>query len=165
MGSKIVRDFEIVDHGIEHEQYFQGCGVSHTPFEDIATGMGDNPAEAIDDALEQIAQNDVDVSDMEKRILADIKRRVMPKKPRVRMRDEEAHYYLSIRYNEGLDFPHISDDDLKLDHIPDVAECRKLQAKFKAGGFWPDVWHINERGNVDLLSVGYNGAKIVRSWV
>ena len=165
MDNKIVRDYEIVDHGICHEQFFQGCGVSHTPFEDIATGMGNNPAEAIDDALEQIAQNGVEVGDMEKRILSDNKKRVLPKKPRVRLRDEDSHYYLSIRYNAGPDVPEIEDDDVRLDHIPDVAECRELHEKFKADGFWPNVWHINERGNTDLLSVGWNGAKIVKSWV
>lgn len=59
----------------------------------------------------------------------------------------------------------MSDDDLKLDHIPDVAECRKIRRRFASDGFYPNVWHVNERGNVDLLCVGYNGAKIIESWV
>lgn len=59
----------------------------------------------------------------------------------------------------------MSDDDLRLDHIPDIAECRQLRRQFQADGYWPNVWHINERGNVDWLSIGYNGARIVRSWV
>jgi hypothetical protein len=57
------------------------------------------------------------------------------------------------------------DDDIKLDHIPDISECRKLRIEMKSRNFWPNVWHINERGNADLLSIGYNGAKIVKSWV
>ena len=57
------------------------------------------------------------------------------------------------------------EDDLKLDHIPDVAECRKIRRQFRSDGYYPNVWHVNERGNVDLLSIGYNGAQIVRSWV
>lgn len=57
------------------------------------------------------------------------------------------------------------DDDITLDHIPDVAECRALLRQFNADGFWPNVWHINDHGNADLLSIGYNGAKIIRSWV
>lgn len=61
--------------------------------------------------------------------------------------------------------PRIEDDDITLDHIPNVSECRKLCIQLCADDFWPNVWHVNERGNVDLLSVGYNGAKIVRSWV
>ena len=59
----------------------------------------------------------------------------------------------------------MSDDDLKLDHIPDVDECRILRRQFKSDGYWPNVWHVNDHGNVDLLSIGFNGAKIVRSWV
>ena len=57
------------------------------------------------------------------------------------------------------------DDDVRLDHIPDVRECRQLVRKFKADNFFPNVWHINDHGNVDLLAVGWNGAKIVKSWV
>ena len=61
--------------------------------------------------------------------------------------------------------PDIADDDMKLDHIPDVVECREIRRNCNKEGFWPNFWHVNERGNVDLLSVGYNGAKIVESWV
>ena len=56
-------------------------------------------------------------------------------------------------------------DDLLLDHIPDVAECRTILRKMKKDKFWPNVWHVNERGSTDLLRVGYNGATIVKSWV
>ena len=100
MSRKVIVDFEIVDHGIEGEQYFQGCGLSHSRFEDVATGCGDNPAEAIDDALESLAQNDWDVEGMEKRILAQELpgKRVLPTKPRVTSRHaDDCHYYLSIR--------------------------------------------------------------------
>lgn len=62
--------------------------------------------------------------------------------------------------------PDIADDDVRLDHIPDVDECAELLAKFERAKFWPNVWHINERGNVDLLNItGKDGATIVRSWV
>jgi len=59
----------------------------------------------------------------------------------------------------------IEDDDLRLDHIPDVAECWRIRKQMAKDNFWPNVWHINDHGNVDLLSIGYNGAKIVKSWV
>lgn len=99
---KTIVEFEIVDHGIEHEQYFQGCGLSHSEFTDIATGIGDNPREAIDDALEQLAMNDWETEGMEKRIVAQELpgKRVLPKKPSVSRRAEECHYYLSIRVKE-----------------------------------------------------------------
>lgn len=61
--------------------------------------------------------------------------------------------------------PNIADDDVTLDHIPDEFECWRLMAQFNQDNFWPNVWHINERGNVDLLRIEYAGASIVQSWV
>ena len=62
---KTITCFEIVDHGIDHAQYFQGCGVGRTKFTEVATGCGDNPAEALADALEMLAQDGWDVSKVE----------------------------------------------------------------------------------------------------
>lgn len=45
-------EFEVVDHGTEHAQYFQGAGVSFTKFTEIATGAGSSAREAGQDALE-----------------------------------------------------------------------------------------------------------------
>jgi hypothetical protein len=58
-----------------------------------------------------------------------------------------------------------SDGDIKLDHIPDVAECRQISRQMEENGFWPNVFHVNDHGNVDLLVIGYNGARILKSWV
>ena len=57
--------YEIIDHGVEHEQYFQGCGVAFTEFEEVFTGTGDSPHEALEDALEQAAMADWDVVGIE----------------------------------------------------------------------------------------------------
>ena len=54
--------FEIVDHGFESAQYFQGCGTSFTEFVDVATGTGDTAHAALEDALENLAQSDWDTS-------------------------------------------------------------------------------------------------------
>src|ERR1035438_5584528 len=91
---KTVVEFEMVDHGIENSQYFQGCGLSHTDYDDIATGIGNDPAEAIDDALESLAQNDWDVEGMEKRILAQEfpRKRKLPTRPSVPMKAEDCYY-------------------------------------------------------------------------
>ena len=62
---KTITCFEIVDHGIDNAQYFQGCGVSRTKFSDVAIGCGDNPAAALSDALETLAQDGWDVSKVE----------------------------------------------------------------------------------------------------
>jgi hypothetical protein len=99
---KTIGDFEVVNHGIENESYFQGCGTSWTPFENVATGVGGNTAEAIDDCLESIAQADFETEGMEKRILRELGRRCLPKRPAVKKRDAEyCYYYVSIRWNEG----------------------------------------------------------------
>lgn len=94
---KAIESFEIVDHGITQPDYFQGCGTAFTDFDDVATGIGINPAEAIDDALESLAQKDWDVDGMESRILVDIGKRKLPTTPRVRARDEDSYYHVSIR--------------------------------------------------------------------
>ena len=52
----VLKDFEIVRHGICWPHYFQGCGIAHTPFEHCATGIGDTEYEALEDALESAAQ-------------------------------------------------------------------------------------------------------------
>lgn len=47
----------IVWHGVDHEQYFPGCGVALTKYDDAVTGCGNDWREALDDALECAAQN------------------------------------------------------------------------------------------------------------
>jgi hypothetical protein len=57
-----IQEYEIIIHGIEHSQYFSGCGVSFTHFNDVVTGIGNDIQEAFDNALDMLAQNDWDVS-------------------------------------------------------------------------------------------------------
>lgn len=57
-----IRAYEIVDHGVDHAQYFQGCGVAFTDYELCVTGAGDNAREAYDDACEQLAQMGYDTA-------------------------------------------------------------------------------------------------------
>lgn len=104
-----IKDFELIDHGIVHSQYFQGCGVTCTDFENVATGIGDNPAEAIDDCLEQMAAcGDWDTNDLEKRIMAQEGWDRFPTEPSVPYddgtgegdyTDNETYYHVSIRWN------------------------------------------------------------------
>lgn len=56
-----VTDYHITDHGVEHCQYFRGHGISCTKWEDCATGCGETPHEALEDALDCLAQNGWDV--------------------------------------------------------------------------------------------------------
>lgn len=96
---KPIAEFEFLDHGIQHEQYFPGCGLTHSQYAAVATGIGDYPSEAIDDALENLAQQDWETEGMEERIREQEFpfRRTLPARPRVRVKDEDCHYYVSIR--------------------------------------------------------------------
>lgn len=53
---KKIDEYSITDHGIEGSQYFQGHSVGD--WNDCATGCGSNPYDALEDALESLAQND-----------------------------------------------------------------------------------------------------------
>lgn len=52
MKTQTITDYEIIRHGVEHSDYFQGCGASFTKFEHVQTGIGDTEQEAFEDALE-----------------------------------------------------------------------------------------------------------------
>ena len=53
---KLIAGYEVQDHGVDHAQYFQGCGVAFTEFDEVATGCGDNFAEALDEAIGDLAE-------------------------------------------------------------------------------------------------------------
>jgi len=122
-----ISDFSIVDHGIENSQYFQGCGVAFTSYSHVTTGIGANFAEAIEDAIEQIASggtaDDTDWTDLSKRILKQIGRRTLPKRPQVRASDnEDTYYHVSIRYNVESVPPTAAQLAERPDPVPTVPE-------------------------------------------
>lgn len=56
-GQRTITAHKIEDRGVEHEQYFQGCGISHSKWDEVASGVGSTPMEAYEDALDSLAQN------------------------------------------------------------------------------------------------------------
>ena len=66
-----ITDHAIDDHGIDGAQYFPGASNVFTDWTGLAVGRGDNFAEAIEDAMEDLAQQGWDTDGMEARILAD----------------------------------------------------------------------------------------------
>lgn len=65
-----VSDYELVDIGIDHPDYFSGFGVSCTEYTDCVTGIGNTPREALDNCFDQLAwHQDIDWEDLEKRVL------------------------------------------------------------------------------------------------
>ena len=57
--------FEIIDHGPDHAQYFQGCGVAFTRYARCYTGAGFSGKEALSDALDQMAMDGWNVEAIE----------------------------------------------------------------------------------------------------
>lgn len=120
-----VGEFELVDHGICDSSFFQGCGVSFTPYSECTTGVGSNADEALDNLCEMVAQMGYDTDpigsagflwgeDLKDRILADAG---IESAPTTRVCDDcgcrdsddddlasacdicERHYFLSLRWN------------------------------------------------------------------
>ncbi len=121
-----ITDYQLLDHGIDGSQYFPGCGVYGTSFDHVVTGCGDNFSEAINDALESMAQgvecNGVDIEAFEHQMLTDEgllvdgeppqcwphepSANAVARKSNGDMSEEEwenadcdVYYYVSIRYN------------------------------------------------------------------
>lgn len=59
-----VAEWYIEDHGVDHAQYFRGCGLAHTHWDDVAVGAGYSPREAYEDAVMQLASSGWDTFEM-----------------------------------------------------------------------------------------------------
>jgi hypothetical protein len=90
--------YEIINHGPDHEQYFQGCGTAFSDFDRVVTGCGFDAAEAYNDAVESVYQcyDKADSLHLPKR-----PRGIgITKKNHVPARSEDWYWYVSIRYNQ-----------------------------------------------------------------
>ena len=84
--------YEILDHGRDHSQYFQGCGVAFTNFTHVWTGAGDSSKEAYNDALDQAYMDIGDLADkFQKRPVG------FTLRPTVPHDSEDVYFYVSIR--------------------------------------------------------------------
>jgi hypothetical protein len=97
-----VTDYQLLDHGIDHAQYFQGCGTAFTDYDEVVTGAGSDFSEAIEQALEQLAMMDYDADDIEARIKEDEDLKEWPTQPNTdedheENEESELYYYVSIR--------------------------------------------------------------------
>lgn len=90
---KQITAFEFVDHEIQHPDYFQGCGVAHTQFDECYTGVGDTAREAAEDALESLSEfpwDDETYQAAETKVEAYDNRADIPD-------ESDARYHVSIR--------------------------------------------------------------------
>jgi hypothetical protein len=97
---KTAKDYEIINHGIENSQYFQGCGTSFTGFDIAITGVGYNAKQAYNDAVDQCYMMDIDSASLDK--LLPVRPRGINAKDKVpyeysKHEDNEIYYYVSIR--------------------------------------------------------------------
>ncbi len=88
---KIITDHEIIVHGLMNSQYFQGCGVAFTRFDDVATGIGESPAEALEDALEQLAMSDWETVSIKS---------TLSSASEITEDMEDCYYYVSVRVTD-----------------------------------------------------------------
>lgn len=105
---KRITSYEVVDHGFDNCQYFQGCGTSYTQFNHVVTGCGETAREAVNDALEMMAQTidfaDGELDRIEREILAKTTGNIDEpfKNPEQSEENDdyenEIYYYLSIRW-------------------------------------------------------------------
>lgn len=91
------KQYEIINHGYDHSQYFQGCGTYGTPFESVVTGCGYNAKEAYKDACEGVAQSGGPVDKLPKRPRGITLRDKVPAKL-AREEMNEIYWYVSIRF-------------------------------------------------------------------
>jgi hypothetical protein len=93
---QLVTNYEFIDHGLQHPDFFQGCGVALTKYDECFTGIGNTPAEAANEALDLATHdyrwNDTVLSDAEFEATDDFSydHETIPD-------DSEAMYHVSIR--------------------------------------------------------------------
>lgn len=85
-------EYEIINHGMEHSQYFRGYGVSGTRYTHVWTGIGDSAKEAYSDALDQMA-----VDDEQAAVMMPTRPPGFTLHPKVQHDLEDVYFYVSIR--------------------------------------------------------------------
>lgn len=100
--------YEIIRHGVDGSQYFQGCGTCFTDFDFVQTGIGSTEKEAFDDALECIATSESFTDGTFERIEKEVSESEIWDERDVQdvigasdedMEDSECYWHVSIRYN------------------------------------------------------------------
>ena len=97
-----ITKFEFVSHGMESSDCFQGCGVAFTEYDDVATGRGNSPQQAANDALDQICQSHdwasdevLDEAEAEAKNFLDEAQ--LPEDLRIPETADDVYYFVSIR--------------------------------------------------------------------
>jgi len=87
---KKINEFRFIDHGIKYTSYFK--------IRNIFTGIGNNPAEAINNCLNKIMEAGFDIRNMVNRIMEENGWTVLPLTPNTDTYNnvEDINYFVSI---------------------------------------------------------------------
>ena len=91
--------YEIIDHGVDNSQYFQGCGTAFTSFDNCVTGIGDSFRAGLEDALESMAQMVKSIPDELESEVADADETIT-----VEEDSEDCYHYVSIRWTDADEY-------------------------------------------------------------
>jgi len=94
-----ITEFELVIHGVCRPDYFEGCGVTFTNFEQSTTGIGENLKDAVGNCLEMMIVSGYDIQDMEERILEQEGWTDFPTEPHIPENEEDRYYFVTIRWS------------------------------------------------------------------
>jgi hypothetical protein len=90
-----IKGFEIINHGYDHSDYFQGCGTYFTDFDMAFTGIGTNAKEAYEDCVDSIAMSGFDVESLPTNPRGINKKDKVPAK--LMTEENSIWFYVSIR--------------------------------------------------------------------
>jgi hypothetical protein len=94
--AKHISKFEIINHGYDHSQYFQGCGVAFTDFDHVVTGCGMDAKEAYQDAVNQLAMSNYNMDKLPTRPHGIRQKDKIPAEY-LKQENNELFWYVSIR--------------------------------------------------------------------
>lgn len=97
MKLKKITEYEVISHGFDQPDYFQGCGIALTDFTFVVTGVGGNEQQAYEDALEQLAMDDWDIDELEQHTKEYDTQEQEYTEEELEQMDNIPYYYLSIR--------------------------------------------------------------------
>lgn len=91
MSRQSIAEYEIINHGTEHAQYFEGCSTNATSYTASYTGYGHTPQEALEDALDQLSMDGYETDTITDTLSK--KSQLPDNMPE----NSELHHYVSIR--------------------------------------------------------------------
>ncbi len=91
MSRTSIAEYEIIDHGTEHAQYFVGCSTNGTSYTASYTGYGRTPQEALEDVLDQLSMDEYETDTITDTLSK--KSQLPDDLPE----NNELHHYVSIR--------------------------------------------------------------------